>query len=53
MNLRDLPYEFVFMILYREDLCTVKTIDHQGTTMGDTGQCGSYPCMDAQIHPKC
>ncbi|KAF5479894.1 hypothetical protein F2P56_000677 [Juglans regia] len=34
------------------DLCTVRTTGHQDTTMGDTGSCGSSPCLDAQIHPR-
>ncbi|XP_030508026.1 ribulose bisphosphate carboxylase small subunit, chloroplastic-like isoform X2 [Cannabis sativa] len=29
------------------DLCPVRTIDPQGTTMDVTGPCGSCPCTDA------
>ncbi|XP_021912380.1 ribulose bisphosphate carboxylase small chain, chloroplastic-like isoform X2 [Carica papaya] len=35
------------------DSCTVRTTDHQGTTMEGTGQCGSYLCLDAQILRRC
>ncbi|XP_069149234.1 ribulose bisphosphate carboxylase small subunit, chloroplastic 3 isoform X1 [Solanum lycopersicum] len=34
------------------DLCTVRTISHQDTTMADTGPCGSCPCSGALMQPR-
>ncbi|KAK4367988.1 hypothetical protein RND71_011780 [Anisodus tanguticus] len=34
------------------DSCTVRTTDHQDTTMADIGPCGSCPCSGALMLPR-
>lgn len=34
-------------------MCVEKIAKRQDTTMGDTGQCGSSPCLGAMTHLKC
>jgi len=43
----------ICFVLYRKDLCTVRTTVHQDTMMDVTGQCGSCHCLEPLILLKC